>query len=200
MDADAGLPPEIAALRRTAREFADRELRPRVEEMEAQERIADDVIALMGEVGFLRRAVPGRVGRRRARPDRLRDRPRGAVARARLDGARDRRLERPHGPADRALRQRRAARALAAAARHRRGRRLLLPDRAGRRQRRARAAHDRARRRRRLRARRREGLRHQRRPRRRLPRLRQDRAGARARGHLAVRGRGRHARPRGRAP
>ena len=62
MDADAGLPPEIAALRRTAREFADRELRPRVEEMEAQERIADDVIALMGEVGFFGAPFPAAWG------------------------------------------------------------------------------------------------------------------------------------------
>ncbi len=52
MDPDAGLPPEIAALRRTAREFADRELRPRVEEMEARQHIPDDLVALMGEVGF----------------------------------------------------------------------------------------------------------------------------------------------------
>ena len=62
MDADAGLPPEIAALRRTARDFADRELRPRVEEMEAQERIADDVIALMGEVGFFGAPFPAAWG------------------------------------------------------------------------------------------------------------------------------------------
>ena len=52
MDPDAGLPPEIAALRRTTRDFADRELRPRVAEMEAQEHIPDDLVALMGEVGF----------------------------------------------------------------------------------------------------------------------------------------------------
>ena len=64
MDADAGLPPEIAALRRTARDFADRELRPRVDEMEAEERIADEVIALLGEVGFFGTPFPGGVGRR----------------------------------------------------------------------------------------------------------------------------------------
>ena len=52
MDADAGLPPEISALRRTARDFAEREIRPRVVEMEEREHIPDELVALLGEVGF----------------------------------------------------------------------------------------------------------------------------------------------------
>ena len=58
MDADAGLPPEIAALRRTARDFAEREIRPRVQEMEEQQRIPDDLVALLGEVGFFGVSLP----------------------------------------------------------------------------------------------------------------------------------------------
>ena len=52
MDPDAGLPPEIAALRRTARDFAEREIRPRVAEMEERQHIPDELVALLGEVGF----------------------------------------------------------------------------------------------------------------------------------------------------
>ena len=62
MEADAGLAPEIAALRRTAREFADRELRPRVEEMEQRERIPDDLVAQLGEVGFFGTPFPAEWG------------------------------------------------------------------------------------------------------------------------------------------
>ncbi len=58
MDADAGLPPEIAALRRTARDFAAREIRPRVQEMEQREHIPDELIAKLGEVGFFGTPFP----------------------------------------------------------------------------------------------------------------------------------------------
>ena len=58
MDTDAGLPPEIAALRRTARDFAAREIRPRVQEMEQREHIPDELIAKLGEVGFFGTPFP----------------------------------------------------------------------------------------------------------------------------------------------
>lgn len=58
MDEDAGLPPEIAALRRTARAFADREVRPRAAEMEARGRVDDGLVARMGEVGFFGTPYP----------------------------------------------------------------------------------------------------------------------------------------------
>ena len=58
MDADAGLPPEMAALRRTARDFASREIRPRVQEMEQREHIPDELISKLGEVGFFGTPFP----------------------------------------------------------------------------------------------------------------------------------------------
>lgn len=58
MDEDAGLRPELAALRRTAREFAGREVRPRVAGMEARERVDDDLVARMGEIGFFGTPYP----------------------------------------------------------------------------------------------------------------------------------------------
>ena len=62
MDADAGLPPEISALRRTARNFAEREIRPRVVEMEEREHIPDELVALLGEVGFFGIPFPEKWG------------------------------------------------------------------------------------------------------------------------------------------
>ena len=58
MDEDAGLRPELAALRRTAREFAGREVRPRVAGMETRERVDDDLVARMGEIGFFGTPYP----------------------------------------------------------------------------------------------------------------------------------------------
>lgn len=47
----AELPTEMEALRTTLRAFADREIRPRVDEME-REGVADDLVAEMGRLGF----------------------------------------------------------------------------------------------------------------------------------------------------
>ena len=46
------LPPEIEALRRVVRDFANREIRPRVHDMERDERIPQDLVDQMGELGF----------------------------------------------------------------------------------------------------------------------------------------------------
>nr|ADI17987.1 acyl-CoA dehydrogenases [uncultured Chloroflexi bacterium HF0200_09I09] len=62
MDANDGFAPEIVALRRTVRDFADREVRPRVKDMEAQEQISEELIGLMGEVGFFGVALPEKSG------------------------------------------------------------------------------------------------------------------------------------------
>lgn len=62
MDSNDGLAPEIVALRRTVRDFADREVRPRVKDMEVQEQISDELIELMGKVGFFGVALPEKSG------------------------------------------------------------------------------------------------------------------------------------------
>ena len=46
------LPPEIEALRKVVRDFANREIRPRVHDMERDERIPQDLVDQMGELGF----------------------------------------------------------------------------------------------------------------------------------------------------
>ena len=62
MDADAGLPSEISALRRMVRDFAEREIRPRVTDMEEREHVPDELVALLGEVGFFGIPFPEECG------------------------------------------------------------------------------------------------------------------------------------------
>jgi butyryl-CoA dehydrogenase len=57
-----GLPPEMEALRRTLRDFADREVRPRVDEMERSEAIPQDLVDRMAELGFFGAAFPEAYG------------------------------------------------------------------------------------------------------------------------------------------
>ncbi len=46
------LPEQVVALRAAVKDFVDRELRPRVPEMEAKQDIDADLIAQMGELGY----------------------------------------------------------------------------------------------------------------------------------------------------
>ena len=56
------LPPPIQALREAARDFADAEVRPRVDEMERAERIPQELIDQMGELGFFGAPFPEKWG------------------------------------------------------------------------------------------------------------------------------------------
>jgi alkylation response protein AidB-like acyl-CoA dehydrogenase len=52
------LPPAIQALRVVVRDFADAEIRPRVEEFEQAQRIPDELVERMGDLGFLAAPFP----------------------------------------------------------------------------------------------------------------------------------------------
>lgn len=56
------LPPPIQALREAVRGFADAEVRPRVDEMEREERIPQELVEQMGELGFFGAPFPAKWG------------------------------------------------------------------------------------------------------------------------------------------
>ena len=58
----AELPPELEALRAAVRDFADREVRPRVDEMERNGDVAPDLVAAMGALGYFGAPYPERWG------------------------------------------------------------------------------------------------------------------------------------------
>lgn len=56
------LPPEVEALRAVLRDFVDREVRPRIGEMERHEHIPDELLRQMGDLGFFGTPFPQQWG------------------------------------------------------------------------------------------------------------------------------------------
>ena len=115
------LPEHVVALRAAVKDFVDRELRPRVPEMEAKQDIDADLIAQMGELGYFGApfeerwggSAMGEIGFTIVTEE---------IARAhRLDGRVGRRLVWSRGAHGRRVRQRRAEGALPRADGTRRG-------------------------------------------------------------------------------